>query len=106
MWNEVGIGRACRDRREVFRPAARICTLRETSRCAKLSPMTLSEFKAQEGLTLTALASLLGCKVTTVHGWVNGTRRPGWDAVAAIEEKTKGRVTASDFVPRTAMEAV
>lgn len=65
--------------------------------------MKLSEFKAERKLTLIALAALLGRPVSTVHGWLKGTRKPDWEAVADIEAATGGAVTAADFVPRRAL---
>lgn len=62
--------------------------------------MTLSEFLAAKDMTIVALAALLGRPVSTVHGWVRGTRRPGWSDVPLIERATGGAVTAADFVPR------
>ncbi|MBC9208914.1 helix-turn-helix transcriptional regulator [Roseomonas aerophila] len=62
--------------------------------------MTLAEFRAERGLTVTELAALLGKPVSTVHSWVTGARRPDWSSVARIEEVTGGAVTASEFVPR------
>ena len=62
--------------------------------------MTLSEFLAAKDMTIVALAASLGRPVSTVHGWVRGTRRPGWDDVPQIERATGGAVTAADFVPR------
>ncbi|ONG53276.1 hypothetical protein BKE38_12505 [Pseudoroseomonas deserti] len=66
--------------------------------------MTLSEFQKARGLTLVALATLLGHPVSTVHSWLSLKRRPTWTAVADIERKTEGAVTAADFVPRAAPE--
>ncbi|MFK4044531.1 helix-turn-helix domain-containing protein [Roseomonas mucosa] len=65
--------------------------------------MTLAEFKAARGLSLTELASLLGRGSSTVHGWLTERRRPDWEAVADIEAATGGAVTAADFVPRRAL---
>jgi hypothetical protein len=62
--------------------------------------MTLVEFMKHRDINLTALASLLGKPVNTVHGWVSERRRPGWHDVALIEDKTDRLVTAADFVPR------
>lgn len=61
--------------------------------------MTLSEFKVARGLSLTALAALLGKPVSTVHSWLSGARRPDWDSLAVIQHATGGAVTANDFVP-------
>lgn len=63
--------------------------------------MKLDAYLKSEGISLTALAARLGRPVSTVHSWVNGDRRPSWDAAAAIERATGGHVTAADFVPQT-----
>ena len=60
--------------------------------------MHLREFKAQQGLTLTALAALLGRPVSSVHGWLHGRRRPDHASLRRIQEATGGAVTANDFV--------
>jgi antitoxin CcdA len=59
--------------------------------------MDLKAFQAERGLTLSALARLLDRPVSTVHGWVNGTRRPDWASLADIAKATGGAVTANDF---------
>lgn len=62
--------------------------------------MTLSEFLTAKDMTIVALAASMGRPVSTVHGWVRGTRKPGWSDVPDIERVTGGAVTAADFVPR------
>lgn len=62
--------------------------------------MTLTDFMAREKLSLTALAALLGRPISTVHGWVSGARRPDWDGLALIQQKTAGAVTPADFLPQ------
>jgi transcriptional regulator with XRE-family HTH domain len=62
--------------------------------------MKLATYREAEGLSLTDLAARLGRPVSTVHSWLNGDRRPSWDAVASIERATGGQVTAADFVPQ------
>lgn len=59
--------------------------------------MNLRQFKAKHGLTLTALARLLGRPISTVHGWLNDTRRPDWASIEDILRATGGVVTANDF---------
>jgi transcriptional regulator with XRE-family HTH domain len=59
--------------------------------------MTLEQFRTSRGLSLTALASLLGSKPSTVHGWLNGHRRPSWDWLDRIAERTDGAVKPNDF---------
>lgn len=67
--------------------------------------MTIAEYLKANNLTLTAFAASIGEGVTTVHGWVNGRRRPGVIAVARIEEVTDGAVRAGDFVPPDKVDA-
>jgi transcriptional regulator with XRE-family HTH domain len=59
--------------------------------------MTLEEFRTSRGLSLTALAELLGSKPSTVHGWLNGHRRPSWDWLDRIAARTGGAVRPNDF---------
>jgi transcriptional regulator with XRE-family HTH domain len=59
--------------------------------------MTLEEFRTSRGLSLTALAELLGSKPSTVHGWLNGHRRPSWDWLDRIADRTGGAVRPNDF---------
>jgi hypothetical protein len=70
----------------------------------KVLDMTLREYMDHEGLNLSGLAARLGKPVPTVHGWITKRRRPGWDDVALIEERTGGLVAAADFVPRKKAE--
>ena len=64
--------------------------------------MTLADFKQTNGLTLGVLADLLGCKVSTLHGWISGRRTPDEAAVKNIVERTEGQVTAADLLPSMA----
>jgi transcriptional regulator with XRE-family HTH domain len=59
--------------------------------------MTLEEFRTSRGLSLTALADLLGSKPSTVHGWLNGHRRPSWEWLDRIAACTGGAVRPNDF---------
>lgn len=63
--------------------------------------MTLSEFLRENSMTISALAAAMQRPVSTVHGWVRGSRRPDWNDIPAIERATNGAVTAADFVPRS-----
>jgi uncharacterized protein YjcR len=67
--------------------------------------MTLAQYKRSKSLSLVELAEQLGRPVSTVHSWVAETRRPDWAAVADIEARTGGLVTAADFVPRHVSES-
>ena len=59
--------------------------------------MHLRDFQARQGLSLTALAAMLGRPVSTVHAWLNGHRRPDRASMQAIALATAGAVTANDF---------
>lgn len=59
--------------------------------------MTLEDFRTSRGLSLTALAELLGSKPSTVHGWLNGHRRPSWEWLDRIADRTGGAVRPNDF---------
>ena len=61
--------------------------------------MTLAEYLKNKNLTLVSFAADLGEKVTTVHGWVSGRRRPGIVSLVRIERVTSGAVRAGDFLP-------
>jgi antitoxin CcdA len=65
---------------------------------ASLRRMRLEQYKAREGLSLTALAARIGRPVSTVHGWLSGARRPDWAGLEAIAAATGGSVTAADFL--------
>ena len=67
--------------------------------------MTLAQYLKSQNLPLVTLAADLGEKVTTVHGWVSGRRKPGVVSLARIERVTSGAVRAADFVPKEAAEA-
>jgi DNA-binding transcriptional regulator YdaS (Cro superfamily) len=67
--------------------------------------MTLAQYLKSQNLPLVAFAADLGEKVTTVHGWVSGRRKPGVVSLARIERITSGAVRAADFVPEEAPEA-
>jgi DNA-binding transcriptional regulator YdaS (Cro superfamily) len=61
--------------------------------------MTLAQYLKSQNLPLVTFAADLGEKVTTVHGWVSGRRKPGVVSLARIERVTSGAVRAADFVP-------
>jgi hypothetical protein len=60
--------------------------------------MHLRDYQRQQGLTLTALAARLGRPVSSVHGWLRGSRRPDHASLRRIHEATGGAVTANDFM--------
>lgn len=64
--------------------------------------MTLSEYKVREGLNLSQLAARLGRPVSTVHGWLTGTRKPDWASLETIAVATGGAVSAADFMSSAA----
>ncbi len=59
--------------------------------------MTLAEFMKTEGLTDVDIAERVNRDRSNVLRWRNGTTRPDFDALVAIEKISKGRVTALDF---------
>lgn len=62
--------------------------------------MNLQDWMAQEPETRTPewLAAELGCHVSTVYRYRNGTRIPGRNALRQLARLTDGQVTANDFV--------
>lgn len=73
--------------------------LRVITRCAHDMGMTLDEFRTERGLSLKALASLLGFPVSTVHGWVAGTRKPHETLLVRVSAATGGVVRPADLRP-------
>ena len=65
--------------------------------------MTLEQFKSERGLKLVELAVLFGDRpVSTVHGWLKGTRKPGVVDAQMIENATGGAVTVAVLLPELA----
>lgn len=77
----------------------RFSPLRVFTRCAYLVGMTLDEFKTDQRLSLTELASLLGFPVSTVAGWLDGRRRPDIGLLAEIATATGGAVSPAELRP-------
>ncbi len=67
--------------------------------------MDLATYKTTEGLTLTGLAAKLGFGVSTVHGWLDGRRKPALEALPQILARTGGKVTLAELRPEFASEA-
>ncbi len=67
--------------------------------------MTLADYLTTREIRLTDFAVSLGIKVTTLHGYVSGKRRPPVHVVAQIESATDGIVRAKDFVFEAARDA-
>lgn len=61
--------------------------------------MKLANWRNSEGKTQPQLASELGCAVSTVARYENGTRLPGEAAMQQIFVLSRGRVTPNDFYP-------
>jgi len=59
--------------------------------------MKLSEFMTKAGLTDGELAAQVKRDRSNVLRWRKGETRPDFEALLAIEEITKGKVTARDF---------
>ncbi len=60
--------------------------------------MELSLYLKSHNVSLTALAQAIGVRVTTLHGYKDGRRKPPPKVIAAIEKYTDGAVRAADFV--------
>lgn len=60
--------------------------------------MRLSDYLKKKGLSDKAFAEMTGLHYTEVWNYRTGRRLPRADKVAAIEEATRGRVRARDFV--------
>jgi plasmid maintenance system antidote protein VapI len=67
--------------------------------------MTLRDWMAREGISLTDLAKALGRPVPTVHAWVHGHRTPRGDALLDIKRATGGAVTADALIAQRADHA-
>lgn len=77
--------------------------LRAVTRCAYVGGMRLATYKANRKLKLSDLASLFGgMPISTVHGWVQGTRTPSLADAVRIETATGGAVTAKEMLPTPA----
>lgn len=59
--------------------------------------MTLSDYLEKKRITDAAFAATVGMSQSQVNRLKNGRSRPSWEAIAAIEKATKGKVTANDF---------
>jgi len=60
--------------------------------------MILADYLAKERVTLAAFAARVGRKVSTIHSWAVGSRRPPLPAVQEIEKATDGAVAFEDWV--------
>jgi hypothetical protein len=58
----------------------------------------LRRFMFENKMPLKVFAEAVKEKVTTVHGWMSGHRRPGVVSLAKIEQVTQGAVRAVDFL--------
>jgi len=67
--------------------------------------MDLATYKATEKLTLTALAAKLGFGISTVHGWLDGRRKPALEALPQIMARTEGKVTLAELRSEFASKA-
>ena len=67
--------------------------------------MTLRDWMAREGITLTDLAASLNRPVPTVHAWVHGHRTPRGEAFLDIKRVTGGAVTADALIAQRAAGA-
>lgn len=63
-----------------------------------MSGMTLTEWRAQEKLTMQQAADLLGLSQPSISRLESGKQRPDWDTLELLREKTAGAVTPNDFL--------
>lgn len=61
--------------------------------------MTLSEYRAREGLTLMQLSERVGLPISTLHAYLSGARMAEPDKCRQISEATGGAVTPADLRP-------
>lgn len=62
--------------------------------------MRLGIWLKKEGLRRVHFADQINVDRATISRYVTGARRPDWDVLQRIVERTKGAVTADDFLPR------
>jgi DNA-binding transcriptional regulator YdaS (Cro superfamily) len=62
--------------------------------------MRLADYLAKAVVNHTSFAEAVGVERSTVSRWVEGSRTPGRDNIAAIEHVTGGVVTKRDFCVR------
>ena len=60
--------------------------------------MKLRDYLDREKIRPSAFAEQLAVPPSTVIRWINGERSPRAPFIVAIEQITKGEVTASDFL--------
>jgi transcriptional regulator with XRE-family HTH domain len=60
--------------------------------------MTLAEYMAEIGIKDEPMAKMIGLKRSMVTRLRNGTAKPSFNTLIAIERVTGGKVRASDFV--------
>ncbi|MDP3417880.1 helix-turn-helix domain-containing protein [Falsiroseomonas sp.] len=61
--------------------------------------MTLSEYRAREGLTLMQLSERIGLPISTLHAYLSGTRKAEPEKCRQISAATGGAVTPADLRP-------
>lgn len=64
--------------------------------------MKLSQYLEKHGLSDADFGAVVGRDRATVNRWRNEMVRPDWDSLLAIEQATNGKVTAKDFVEKSA----
>lgn len=60
--------------------------------------MRLTDYLSTHGISIGEFATEVGVNQTTIYRFINGSRRPSWDAMAAIYKATKGAVSAEDWL--------
>lgn len=64
--------------------------------------VTLETWMRVHGVSIEAMADLIGVSRMTVYRWIRGSNRPTWDALQRISKVTGGQVTADSFLSRAA----
>lgn len=59
--------------------------------------MTLKQYLADNGISLTQFGHSVGVSEGAVHKWVYGQRRPNLEMMLKIEGATKGAVAVVDW---------
>ena len=59
--------------------------------------MKLSDYLAQDGVSIFALAEMVGVTPQAIYRWADGSRRPRAGALEKLVVATKGQVQPNDF---------
>lgn len=67
--------------------------------------MKLASYLAEQKVTPSAFAALVGVPPSTITRIINGDRKPRLETIVLIQEATNGAVCWSDFVEQSEGEA-